>query len=317
MWKPKRILATAGLLGAIICSPVSATTELIVPFAPGGAADNFGRLLAQELSQETKNPVIVANRPGAGGSIGAASIVREKPDGKTIFLGTISTHAINPSLYTSINYDPVADFVPLAKVLALPNVLVVSAKSDIKSVNDLVERAKTQTFSFGSPGNGTTSHLAAELMKQIRPDMNIQHVPYKGTAPAITDLLGGHLDLQFDNISTLLPHINAGTLRALAVSSNEPSELLPTIQPLSKQGFEGFEITSWFGLWLPKGASQETVDSLNQQLAALYAKPEFIQKLKNAGITPSYLPGAPFVDFVAAEQQRWADVVKKANIQIQ
>jgi len=317
MWKPKRILAAACLLGALTGAHASTTTELVVPFAPGGAADNFGRLLAQELSQETNNQVIVVNRPGAGGGIGAASVARAEPDGKTIFLGTISTHAINPSLYPNLNYDPVADFVPVAKVLALPNVLVVSGKSDITSVADLVELAKTKDFSFGSPGNGTTSHLAAELMKQIRPDMKIQHVPYKGTAPAITDLLGGHLDLQFDNISTLLPHINAGTLRALAVFSNEPSELLPEVQPLSKQGFEGFEITSWFGLWLPKGATQETVDTLNKQLASLYAKPEFIQKLKNAGITPSYMPGAPFVEFVANEQQKWADVVKKANIQLQ
>lgn len=316
MWVPKIILAATCLVGAM--SAVHATSrELVVPFAPGGAADNFGRLLAQELSAENKETVVVVNRPGAGGSIGAASVARANPDGKTIFLGTISTHAINPSLYKDVNYDPVNDFVPLAKVLALPNVLVVSSKSDIESVDDLVERAKSNDFSFGSPGNGTTSHLAAELMKQIRPDMRITHVPYKGTAPAITDLLGGHLDLQFDNISTLLPQIKAGKLRALAVSSNEPSELLPDVKPLSQQGFDGFEITSWFGLWLPKGASQETVDTLNKQLSALYAKPEFIQKLKNAGITPSYVPGAAFVDFVSAEQGRWADVVKKANIQIQ
>lgn len=316
MWIPKLFVAATCLVGAV--TSVHATNrELVVPFAPGGAADNFGRLLAQEFSAETKDTVIVVNRPGAGGGIGAASVARAKPNGETILLGTISTHAINPSLYTNLNYDPVSDFVPMAKVLALPNVLVVNAESDIKSVDDLVARSKSEEVSFGSPGNGTTSHLAAELMKQIRPEMKITHVPYKGTAPAISDLLGGHLDVQFDNISTLLPQIKAGKLRALAVSSNEPSELLPEVKPLSKQGFDGFEITSWFGLWLPKGASQETVDGLNKQLAALYAKPEFIQKLKDAGITPSFVQGAAFVDFVAAEQSRWADVVKKANIQIQ
>lgn len=291
--------------------------ELVVPFAPGGASDNYARLLAQELSEQSKKQVIIVNRPGAGGGVGSASIVHSQPDGKTMLLGTISTHAVNPTLYPNLNYDPVKDFTPVARVVALPNVLVVNAKSDITSVDDLIQKSIKKELSFGSPGNGTTSHLAAELMMQIRPEMQLNHIPYRGSAPAITDLIGGHLDVQFDNISALLPHIQSGALRALAISSDTPSEQLPEVQPLAKLGFPGFEITSWFGLWLPKGASPEVVSNLNQLLSNIYSKNEFIQKLKAAGITPSYLEGEAFTDYVKVEQDRWAAVIKKANIKIQ
>ncbi len=294
----------------------NAPVELVVPFAPGGATDNYARLLAQELGEELKTPVIIANRPGAGGGIGAASVAKAAPDGNTVLLGTISTHAINPALYQSLGYDPAKDFTPIARVVALPNLLVVSATSDINTVDDLRAKAGKQDLSFGSPGSGTTAHLSGELMKQIHPDMRLSHVPYRGTAPAITDLIGGHIDFQFDNISTLLPQVQAGKLRALAVSSKAPSTQLPGTPALASQGFPDYEVLSWFGLWLPKGASPDTVERYTQALSKVYAKPEFLKKLQDVGITPSYLPGEAFEQFVVAEQNKWRDVVQKANLKL-
>lgn len=290
--------------------------ELVVPFAPGGATDSYARVLAQELGEALKVPVIVANRPGAGGGVGAASVAKASPDGNTLLLGTISTHAINPALYQSLGYDASKDFTPIARVVALPNLLVVNANSDIKNVGDLMARARKQDLSFGSPGSGTTGHLSGELMKQIHPDLRLSHVPYRGTAPAIADLIGGHIDFQFDNISTLLPQVQAGKLRALAVSSQTPSSQLPEIAPLSAQGFPDYEVLSWFGLWLPKGATPATVDRYNKVLADIYAKPEFLKKLQDVGITPSYLPGPAFEQFVEAEQKKWREVVQKADLKL-
>jgi len=290
--------------------------ELVVPFSPGGATDSFARILAKELGASLQVPVVVVNRPGAGGGVGAASVTKAAPDGKTILLGTISTHAINPALYKDLSYDANQDFTPVARVVALPNLLAVSAASDVTTVEELVAKSRKQPLTFGSPGSGTTSHLSGELMKQIRPEMQINHVPYRGSAPAITDLLGGHIDFQFDNISALLPHVLAGKLRPLAVSSTTPSEQLPQVKPLAEQGFANYEIVSWFGLWLPKGASTETVSRLNQALAQIYAKPDFVKTLTDASITPSYLPGADFDRFVRSEQDKWRDVVQSAGLKL-
>lgn len=307
-------VAVALFSGAAIAGQTP--VELVVPFAPGGATDSFARILAQELSGELKAPVIVMNNPGAGGGIGAAKVAKSAPDGKTILLGTISTHAINPALYPTLSYDPNKDFTPVAMVVALPNILVVRADSDIKTVEDLVAKSQKNELKFGSPGNGTTGNLTGELMKQMRPTMKLTHIPYRGSAPATNDLLGGHIDFQFDNISALLPHVQHGTLRALAVSSKTPSKQLPQLRPLAEQGFSNYEVLSWFGLWLPKGASPETVAVLNRALAKVYAKPDFLKKLEDSSITPSYMPGESFDRFIQAEQDKWRAVVQKAGLKL-
>lgn len=292
------------------------TIELVVPFATGGSTDVYARFLAKELATELKANLIVVNRPGAGGGVGAAAVARAVPDGKTILLGTISTHAINSWIYSNMPYDPAKDFTPVAKVVAMPNVLVVRAESPIKSVDDLVNASKARQLTFGSAGGGTTSNLAGELMKQVKPEMKLTHVPYKGSAPAITDLIGGHTDLQFDNLTSLLGQIQSGRLRALAVSSAQPSEQLPGVKPLAEQGFKGYDLQSWFGIFLPKGASAATVAELSEALKRAYAKPEFLQQIKAAGITPDLVLTPEFNRFVAAEQDKWGKVVKAANIKL-
>lgn len=316
----KKVLGIALVLSATTLAPMaladSRPVELVVPFATGGSTDVYARFLAKELGAELKAPVIVVNKPGAGGALGAAAVAHAAPDGKTVLLGTISTHAINPWLYKSLAYDANKDFVPVAKVVAMPNVLTVRANSDIKSVDDLVNKAKTNDLTFGSAGGGTTSNLAGELMKQMKPEMKLTHVAYRGSAPAMTDLMGGHIDFQFDNLTSLLSSIEAGRLKALAVSSLTPSEQLPGVKPLSEQGFKGFELESWFGIFLPKGTSAANVNQLTDALKRIYNKPEFLKQIKTVGVSPSFIYGADFEKFLRNEQNKWRDVVQKANIKL-
>ena len=311
-----RTLFSATLaLASMACSAANPVT-FVVPFAPGGATDIFARLLSQQLGHELGTTVIVENKPGAGGSIGAAYVAKAAPDGDTILLGTISTMAINPAIYDNLNYDPTKDFTPVARVVELPNVLVVRAESDIKTVQDLVEASKKDALTFGSSGNGTTSNLAGELMKQIRPEVQVTHVPYRGSAPAVTDLLGGQIDFQFDNITALLPYVQSGKLRALAVSSTTPAASLPDVKPIADQGFPGYEITSWFGLYLPKGSKQEAVDRYNTALAKVFKNPEFLKQLEKNSITPAYLTGAQFQSFEDSERKKWREVTQQAGLKL-
>jgi len=311
-----RTLFSATLaLASMACSAANPVT-FVVPFAPGGATDIFARLLSQQLGHELGTTVIVENKPGAGGSIGAAYVAKAAPDGDTILLGTISTMAINPAIYDNLNYDPTKDFTPVARVVELPNVLVVRAESDIKTVQDLVDASKKDALTFGSSGNGTTSNLAGELMKQTRPEVQVTHVPYRGSAPAVTDLLGGQIDFQFDNITALLPYVQSGKLRALAVSSTTPAASLPDVKPIADQGFPGYEITSWFGLYLPKGSKQEAVDRYNTALAKVFKNPEFLKQLEKNSITPAYLTGAQFHSFEDSERKKWREVTQQAGLKL-
>lgn len=311
----RAIFSASIAFASVACSAANPVT-FVVPFAPGGATDIFARLLAQQLGKELDTTVIVENKPGAGGAIGAAHVAKAKPDGDTILLGTISTMAINPAIYDNLNYDPVKDFTPVARVVELPNVLVVRAESNFKTVQDLVEASKKDALTFGSSGNGTTSNLSGELMKQLRPEVKVTHVPYRGSAPAVTDLLGGQIDFQFDNISALLPYVQSGKLRALAVSSKTAAAALPNVKPIAEQGFPGYEITSWFGMYLPKGAKTESVDRYTTALAKIFKNPEFLKQLEKNSISPAYLTGAEFKSFEEAERQKWRKVAQQAGLKL-
>jgi tripartite-type tricarboxylate transporter receptor subunit TctC len=315
------------LFRAIFCTAITLASSaslaasqppvrFVVPFAPGGATDIFARLLGQQLGQELDATVVVENKPGAGGSIGAASVAQAASDENTILLGTISTMAINPFIYDNLSYDPNADFTPIARVVELPNVLVVRADSDVRSVQDLVDKGKKDPQTYGSPGTGTTGSLTGELMKQMRPDFKVTHVPYRGSAPAVTDLMGGQIDFQFDNISALLPYIQSGKLRALAVSSTTPSAQLPDVRPMAEQGFPGYEVTSWFALYLPKGVSKDAVERYNGALARIFRKPEFLKQLEEKSFTPAYATGETFDAYVRSEQAKWREVTAKAGIKL-
>lgn len=314
------------LFRAIFCTTIALASSasvasqppirFVVPFAPGGSTDIFARILGQELGQELGTTVVVENRPGAGGSVGAASVAKAASDENTLLLGTISTMAINQFIYDNLSYDPNTDFTPVARVVELPNVLVVRADSDVKSVDDLVEKGKKDAQTYGSPGNGTTGSLTGELMKQMRPDFKVTHVPYRGSAPAVTDLMGGQIDFQFDNISALLPYIESGKLRALAVSSRTPAPQLPDVKPMAEQGFPGYEVTSWFALYLPKGAPKESVDRYNSALGKIFQDPEFLKQLEDKSFTPAYATGEAFDTYVKSEQAKWREVTTKAGIKL-
>ncbi len=289
---------------------------LTVPFAPGGASDSFARIVAKELNQELGVPVIVENKPGAGGSVGAQSFSHLPKNTRNIFLGTISTHAINPYLYDNLKYDPNKDFTPVAMVLSLPNMLAVNANTPIKTVSDLVEAGKKRQLSFGSAGTGSSAHLSAEVMLMSRAGMEGTHIPYKGANPANMDLLGGQIDFVFDNISSVLPHVKAGKLRGLAVTDSKRSEFAPDIPTMDEAGFKDYQVISWFGFWLPKGTDKAMVGELNAALAKIYAKPEFIKAIKSVGAEPVLKTGKAFSDFVSAEQKRWSDMVKRLDLKV-
>jgi len=310
-----KILTSIALMGVAI-SAHAAPYTILVPFAPGGAADSFARILAKELQTELGDTVIVDSRPGAAGSVGAAYFAKLPKDSRTLFLGTISTHAINPYLYKELNYDAKTDFQPLAQVLSVQNLLAVNAKSDIKSLSDLVAEGKNRPLTFGSPGTGSSAHLSAETMVLDSPGMQGTHVPFKGGNPSVTALLGGHVDFIFENISNVLPHIQSGALRDLAVTSTQRAKELPNTPTMDEAGFKGYEVVSWFGLWLPKGADQAEQDKFSAALNKIYQKPEFVQKVEQTGAMPTLKTGTEFEQFVDSEQTRWKSVLEKLNIQM-
>lgn len=312
----KKSLACAAICFASFSASASSPYTIIVPFTPGGASDSFARIVGKELNRELGVPVIIENKPGAGGGVGAAAFAKLQKNTRNIFLGTISTHAINPYLYKNINYDPQKDFQPVAMVLALPNMLAVNAKTNIRTVKDLTSEGEKRHLTFGSAGTGSSAHLSAEVMAMENPKMQVTHVPYKGANPANSDLLGGQIDFVFDNISSILPLVKSGKLRGLAVTSSSRSHMAPDIPTMSESGFKDYEVVSWFGFWLPKDSDKAKVDELNAALTKIYQNPEFINSIKAVGADPVLKTGAEFKRFVEAEQKRWKQVVKKLDIQM-
>ncbi len=308
----------ASLVFAALSSAVHAKTPytLVVPFAPGGASDSFARIVAKELVQELGVPVIVENKPGAGGSVGAQGFSTLSKNTRSIFLGTISTHAINPYLYSNLKYNPNTDFTPVAMVLSLPNLLAVNSNTKIMNVKDLVEEGKKRPLSFGSPGTGSSAHLSAETMAMERPGLQSVHIPYKGANPANMDLLGGQIDFVFDNISSILPHVKSGKLRGLAVTGLQRSDFAPDLPTMDESGFKDYQVISWFGFWLPKGSSSTSVSELSAALEKIYAKPEFRNSIKSVGAEPVLKTGKDFTHFIAAEQARWEQVVKRLGLKM-
>lgn len=289
---------------------------LTVPFAPGGASDSYARIVGKELSTELGVPFIIENKPGAGGSVAATAFATLPKNTKNIFLGTISTHAINPYLYGNLKYDPNKDFTPVAMVLSLPNMLAVNPKTPVKTVGDLVELGKKKTLSFGSAGTGSSAHLSSEVMVMASPGMQATHIPYRGASPANMDLIGGQIDFVFDNISSVLPLVQSGKLRGLAVTDSKRSDFAPDTPTMSESGFKDYQVISWFGFWLPKDSDPAAVKELNQALAKIYAKPEFQQAIKQVGAEPVLKTDQAFTSFVLSEQKRWSELIKKLDLKV-
>jgi tripartite-type tricarboxylate transporter receptor subunit TctC len=291
--------------------------RLVVPFPAGGTTDILARAVAQTLSEAWGQQVIVDNRPGAGGNIGSDLVAKSKPDGYTLLMGTVGTHAINPSLYKNMPYDHVKDFAPVILVAGVPNVLVVNLSLPVHSVPELIAYAKANPgkLNFASSGNGTSIHLSGELFKAMT-GVEMTHVPYKGSAPALTDLIGGQVQLMFDNLPSSLPFIKAGKLRALAVTSGARAAALPDLPTLAESGLPGFEASSWFGVLAPAGTPRDIVAKLNGAIAGWLASPEAKEKLLAQGAIAA--GGAPddFARHIGAETSKWAKVVKASGAHI-
>ncbi len=291
--------------------------RLVVPFPPGGATDILARNVAQKLTEAWGQQVIVDNRPGAGGNIGSELVAKSAPDGYTLEMGTVGTHAINASLYAKMPYDHVKDFVPVILVAGVPNVLVVNPSVPVNSVAELISYAKANPgkLNFASSGNGTSIHLSGELFK-VMAGVQITHIPYKGSAPAMQDLLGGQVQLMFDNLPPSLPQIKAGKLKALAVTSATRAAALPDVPTMAEAGLPGFEASSWFGVLAPAGTPPAIVAKLNAEIGKWLASPEAKEKLLALGANAAGGTPEDFAKHIQAETAKWAKVVKESGAKV-
>jgi tripartite-type tricarboxylate transporter receptor subunit TctC len=291
--------------------------RLVVPFPAGGATDIFAREVAKHLTETWGQSVVVDNRPGAGGNIGSELVAKAPPDGYTLEMGTVGTHAINASLYSKMPYDHVKDFVPVILVAGVPNVLVVNPSVPVNSVQELIAYAKANPgkLNFASSGSGTSIHLSGELFK-VMAGVQMTHVPYKGSAPALQDLLGGQVQLMFDNLPPSLPQIKAGKLRALAVTSATRAPALPDTPTVAESGLPGFEASSWFGVLAPAGTSPAIVAKLNAEIAKWLASPEAKEKLAAVGANIGGGTPEDFARHIQSETAKWAKVVKESGAKV-
>jgi len=292
----------------------SKPVKLIVAYPPGGAVDNVGRILAEKLSASLGQPVIIENKAGAGGLIGADAVAKGAPDGYTFVLGTVSSHAIAPSVYKKMPYDPVADFAPISLVALTPYFITVNPTVPAKSLAELIAYAKANPdkLNFGSSGNGTTPHLAGELFNTMA-GVKINHVPYKGSAPMVTDLLGNQVQVAFDN--TVIPNVKAGKLRALAATGSTRLAAMPDVPTAAEAGLPGYEAVGWMGVYGPKGTPSAIVNKLAANIAQAMALPDVRDKLNAQGFQSATNTPAQFDAYLRAEQTKWAKVARDANVQ--
>ena len=318
--------ASAGLTrrvlsGALLTLPAWARAQsarplrIVVPFTPGGSTDILARALAPRLAQSLGQPVVVDNRPGAGGSLGAAEAAKAEPDGQTLLMGHIGTLGVNPSMYPKLAYDPLRSFVPVAYVARVPNVLVVAATSPWRTLADLLAAARAQPgrLTYSSGGNGSAAHITFEYLK-LRAKVFMLHIPYRGTAPSVTDVLAGQVDCTFTGAPAVIPHVRSGRLRALAVSSPLRLPQLPDVPTVAESGLAGFEADQWYGLVAPAGTPAAVVARLNAEVNKALALPDVAQQLAVEGAVPAPTTPQAFGDLIRREIPRWAEVVRAGNV---
>lgn len=293
----------------------SRTTRLIVPFTPGGSTDILARALAPKLAQALGQNVVVDNRPGAGGSIGATEAAKAEPDGQTLLMGHIGTLGVNPSIYPKLGYDPLRSFVPVAWVARVPNVLVVPASSHAKTLQEFIALAKSKPgrLSYSSGGNGSAAHITFEYLK-LRTQTFLLHIPYRGTAPSVTDLIAGQVDATFTGAPAVIAHIRSGRLRALAVSSPTRIAALPDVPTVAESGYPGFEADQWYGVVAPVGTPEAVVTRLNAEVNKALALPDVAKQLAGEGAVPTTTTPQAFGALIAREIPRWAELVKAGNV---
>ena len=297
--------------------PGSKPIRLIVPFPPGGGTDVFARQLSDKLRATAKWTLVVDNKAGAGGNIGIETAANAPGDGYTIALGQTSNLAINPSLYAKLPYDPLKDLVPIVLVADAPLVLVVPASSPFKTLGELVAGAKKKPgdITFGSPGNGTVAHLTGELL-QTAAGIKLQHIPYKGSAQAITDLIGGQVQSFMSSVPTAMSHIKGGKLRPLAVSSAKRAAALPDVPTISEAGYKGFDANTWFGLVAPKGTPAAVVEKINVEVNKALKSPDVREKFAAEGGGPLGGSAQEFAALLKADHAKWAKVVKESGAKL-
>jgi tripartite-type tricarboxylate transporter receptor subunit TctC len=289
--------------------------HLIVPFPPSGGNDVFARLLAQKLSEAWKQQVLVENRPGAGGNIGTEFAARAAPDGYTLLLGHTGTLAINPALYTKPGYDPQRDFVPISLLASAPLVLVAYPGSGLRSIGDVVAMAKAipGELNYASSGNGTGSHLSGELLQALA-GIKLAHVPYKGTSPAITDVIGGQVPMMFSVIPVALPQIRAGRLRALAVTGAQRMPQLPEVPTVAESGLPEFESTLAYGILAPRGTPDAVLEEIRAQIARVTATREYRERIEFEGAVPLEGTSAEFAALIRAQAEKWGKLIRASGI---
>lgn len=291
--------------------------RIVVTFPAGGAPDILARILAESWQNSLSVPVLVENRPGVGGNIGAEVVAKSNPDGYTLLIGTVGIHAINAALYNKMPFDPIADFTPISFLASTPNVLVVNKQLGVTSLRELIALAKSKPnqLTFGSSGVGTSLHMSGELFNEIA-GVQIRHIPYKGRAQSIPDLLGGRISMLFDNLSSALPLIQQQEIIALGVTILKRSPAAPDIPTLAEQGLANFEAVSWFSLMAPAGLSVEIQQQINRMTIEALSKPEVKQKLLMSGLEPN--PGSPreLSKLIREESSKWSKLIQKAGIKI-
>ena len=320
-------MATFGLAGTLsIAGPAAAQDAAenfperlittVVPFPPGGAADTFARLLSEQFEQRWGQATVVENRPGGGGIVATRHVVGQPADGYTFLIVTVG-HAVNPSLQDDLPYDTLNDLTPVAMVARLPSVLVVNAELEVETVADLVDMARANPggLTFGSSGNATTSHVAGALFATLA-DVDILHVPYSGSAPAITDLIGGQIDMMIDPVLSSAQHVETGRLRALAVSTSERSELVPDLPTLAEAGIEGYDFGAWFMLLAPAGAPEPIVEKVNASITEMLSSDAMMDRLAGLGAEPVAMDPAELQAFLEAEIERYAEIVEAAGMRV-
>ena len=319
----RKLLLVLGCLLAlpqVQAQPQSFPTKpihLIVPFAPGGSADAMARLLADQLRAQLGQPVIVDNKPGAGGNIGGDMVARAPADGYTVLIAASGPIVINPSLYSKMSYDPVKDLRPVTQLVQEPNLMVINPKIPAKTVAEFIAYAKSRPkeISFGSPGNGTPAHLAGEWFNQLT-GTTMVHVPYRGTALALNDLLAGQIAVMIDNIPALLPHVQSGKLRALAVSTEKRAAATPDVPTFAEAGVKGLVFGAWKGLMVPAATPQDIVERLHAASVKALANPEFRKRLSELGAEPVGSTPAQFAAVIKAETASWAALVKSTGTKV-
>ena len=291
--------------------------RLVVPFPPAGTADILARTIGQKLTERWGQQVIIDNRPGAGGNIGANVVAKAPADGYTLLMGTAGTHGINASVYSKMPYDTLKDFIPITLVASVPNLLTVNPSIPVKSVKELIALAKAKPgqLTFGSSGNGTAVHLAGELLK-TQAGIDLVHVPYKGSAQATSDLLSGHISMIFSAAPGAMPYVKAGRLRVLAVTSVRRMPALPDIPTMIEAGVPNYEAESWFGVFAPAGTPNGVIAKLNAAIVEILQTPEMKQRLSDQGAEPVGNTSAQFAVYVKEEMAKWAKVVNASGARV-